>query len=540
MTTKASQSVVDAVVVGAGFAGLYAVHQLNEKGFRVRAFEAGGDVGGTWYWNRYPGARCDVESVNYSYSFDEELVLEWDWSERFAAQPEILDYAAWVADRLNIRRFFTFGTRVEQAVFDEADSTWTVRTSTGESVQARFLITAVGSLSASSVPPFDGLESFAGRVLHTGTWPHEPVDLTGKRVAVIGTGSSGIQAIPELAKQAKHLTVFQRTPNFSLPARNRPLYDDERIDARKNYADLREKSFHTPGAMPLPIGHQRITEISAQRRQEMLEEEWKKGGTFLLITFHDTSVDLDANEFVAEFVRGKIRGIVDDQGTAEKLLPRGFPIGAKRIALDTNYYATFNRSNVDLVDVRAEPILRVTNHGIATTNREYAFDVVVLGTGFDAMTGPLTRIDIRGRNGISLAKAWEDGPKNYLGLSVAGFPNLFTITGPGSPSVLINVIRSIEQHVDWITDCLVTLRERGVEEIEADSAAQEAWVQTVNDIADQTFYVRTNSWYLGSNIPGKPRVFLPYAGGMLSYRTKCDQVAADDFDGFRLRSTVSS
>jgi len=540
VTEPREQPVLDVVVIGAGFAGLYLVHRLRESGFSLRAFETGSDVGGTWFWNRYPGARCDVESLHYSYFFDDALVNEWEWSEKFAAQPEILRYINWVADRLELRPEFTFDTRVDAAVFDEIDSTWLIRTDTGESVRAHHIVSAAGALSASSVPSFPGQDDYRGRIVHTGAWP-DGLDLSGQRVAVIGTGSSGIQSIPEIAKKAGNVTVFQRTPNFTLPARNRPLYRDEIIESRRRIDEIRTITRNSPTAMPRIRGHQRADEVPAERRREMFELEWKRGGVGLLALFNDLATNLEANELAADFVREKIRTIVENNATADALTPKGYPIGARRIALDTDYYATFNLPHVDLIDTVTEPLVGFTPDGIATKDGSYEFDTVVLATGFDGMTGPLTRMDIRGRDGISLAAAWRNGPRNYLGLAVAGFPNLFTITGPGSPSVLVNVVRAIEQHVDWIVDCLVALRSLGVDEIEADVTAQDEWVAIVNDIAQGTLYVKANSWYLGSNIEGKPRVFLPYAGGLAAYRDACDAVAADGYRGFRLhRSPVSS
>lgn len=526
--------IVDVIVVGAGFAGLYAAHRLNEHGFSMVGLEAGGDVGGTWYWNRYPGARCDVDSLSYSYSFDKNLVDEWDWSERFATQPEILDYAEWVADKLDLRRHFTFNTRVVRADFDESTSTWVVTTDAGTSIRSRFLVSAAGCLSASSIPSFAGMDDFGGTVLHTGLWPHEPVDFTGKRVAVIGTGSSGIQAIPQIAKTAFHLTVFQRTPHFAVPARNRPLYADERIAARKNWAEIREESKTQFLGMHLPSGHEPVFGVTEPQRREMLEQQWARGGVQMLSTFTDITLDLDANAEVAEFVRAKIRGIVDDPETAAKLSPTTYPIGAKRLCLETDYFATYNQPHVDLVDVRSEPIVGFTETGIATERAEYEFDIVILGTGYDGMTGPLLRMGIHGRDATPLADVWVDGPRTYLGLGVAGFPNLFTITGPGSPSVLVNMLAAIEQHVDWVMECLLDLRRDGIREIEVQPEAQDAWVEEVNAIAEQTLYLKGNSWYLGANIEGKPRVFMPYPGGLPSYRTRCDEVTASGYVGFSL------
>lgn len=532
----ARNGVTDTIVIGAGFAGLYTVHELTRNGFTVQAFEAGSGVGGTWYWNRYPGARCDVESLFYSYTFDSDLINEWDWSERYATQPEILRYAEWVADRLDLKRHFSFDTRVECATFDEKTSTWEISTSDGRRARAKYLITAVGCLSASSVPPFDGVDDFAGRILHTGDWPHGTVDFTGQRVAVIGTGSSGIQVIPKIAEQAARLTVFQRTPNYSLPARNRPLYSDERIAARKNHVEIREMVRKSALGQVVPFGHQRIGEVSAETRHSILERSWQGGGNLLLSSFSDNITDLESNELVARFVRKKIETIVDDPQTAEILTPVDYPIGAKRICIDTDYFATYNLPHIELVDVRKDPISGITPRGVVTAQRQFEFDTLVLATGYDAMTGPLTRIDIRGRAGVSLAERWQEGAKTYLGLGVADFPNLFTITGPGSPSVLVNMFAAIEQHVEWIIECLVHLREHDIDQIEADRAAQDAWSEHVNDVAAQTIFVHAKSWYRGSNIEGKAEVFLPYPGGLIAYRDKCDQVTAAGYEGFTLRT----
>ena len=527
---------VDCIVIGAGFAGMYAIVRLLREGFRVRAFETGSGVGGTWFWNRYPGARCDVESFDYCYSFSAELDRAWSWSERFATQPEILRYAEFVADHFDLRPHITFETRILGARFDELSSTWIVTTSTGESVNCRFLISAAGALSASQVPQFAGLDDFTGRTLHTGQWPHEYVDLRNKRVAVIGTGSSGMQLIPEIAKQAGHLTVFQRTPNYSIPARNRPHAPTEVQAAKDSYFERRAATFTTRTGAVIPTTGRRILEVSPEDRLQALEKSWKIGGNQFLATFIDTARDLEANHHLAEFVRGKIRAIVTDPVTAEALVPLDYPIGAKRIVVDTDYFETYNLDNVDLVDLRSDPFESFTPQGIRTASGSSSFDVVVLATGFDAMTGPLTRIDIRGRCGASLAETWAAGAKSYLGVAVAGFPNMFTITGPQSPSVLVNVINAIEQHVDWIVEHLCYLRDHDLGSSEAASDAQDAWVEHVAEVSLNGLYRYANSWYLGANIPGKPRIFLPYIGGLDVYRTECSAVAADGYRGFAMRS----
>ena len=524
----------DALVVGAGFAGLYMLHRLRQAGFAVRAFEAGSDVGGTWYWNRYPGARCDVESMEYSYGFSAQLEQEWEWTERYAGQPEILRYANHVADRFDLRRDIDFDTRVLAATFDEAANRWQVETDAGEVVEARFCIMATGCLSSANLPDFDGRDSFRGDTYHTGRWPHHPVDFGGKRVGIIGTGSSAIQAIPVLAEQAAHLTVFQRTPNYSIPARNAPLDADyvRRIKAR--YPDLRARNYRMPagfGSM-MPSNETGALEDDPEARRTNYEERWQRGGFTFLGAYNDLLVDRNANDTAAEFVRERIRGVVDDPAVAELLCPDNV-IGCKRPCLDTNYFETFNRDNVTLVNVRAAPVERITEGGVVTGGREYPLDCIIFATGFDAMTGSLLRIDIRGRGGRTLDDKWSAGPVTYLGLATAGFPNLFMISGPGSPSVLTNMITSIEQHVNWIADCLEYLRDGNVAAIEATAPAEDEWVAHVNAVADQTLYPTCNSWYLGKNIPGKPQVFMPLIG-FPPYVEKCDAVAAGGYEGFAL------
>ncbi|MEV0809927.1 NAD(P)/FAD-dependent oxidoreductase [Micromonospora sp. NPDC050200] len=523
----------DALVVGAGFAGMYMLHRLRERGFRAHVFEAAENVGGVWYWNRYPGARCDVPSLAYSYSFSEELQQEWEWTERYAAQPEILRYAEHVADRFDLRRDITFGTRVTSAVFDERTASWIITTDSGARVSARYFIPAVGCLSAVRTPDLPGAESFRGETYHTGNWPHTPVDFAGKRVGVIGTGSSGIQAIPLIAEVAERVVVFQRTPNFSLPARNRPLTAEEVRETRSRYAQIRADMRRTPAGALHPSTGKGVLEVSEQERQAEFERRWEVGGTGFMAAFTDILRNADANRAVADFVHGKIRQIVRDPEVASRLCPTDHPIGAKRICADTDYYQTYNRANVELVDVRATPVTGLTADGLRTSDAEYELDIIVYATGYDAMTGSLTRMDICGPDGTSLAEAWRDGPRTYLGLAVAGFPNLFVVAGPGSPSVLVNCIMAAEQHVEWISDVLEHLRASGADRIEAERAAQDEWVSHVNEVADRTLYPQANSWYTGANIPGKPRVFMPYVGGLNAYRDRCDEVAAAGYHGFR-------
>jgi len=524
----------DVVIVGAGFAGLYMLHRVRGLGLSARVFEAGSGVGGTWYWNRYPGARCDVESLEYSYGFDEALQQEWHWSERYAAQPELLRYANHVADRFALRADIRFGSRVVAATFDAAAACWTVRTEAGERSTARFLVMATGCLSRPNKPDIPGLESFRGRVYHTGEWPHEKVDFSGRRVGVIGTGSSAVQAVPILAEEAGELFVFQRTATYSVPAHNAPLDAAYEAKIKADYAGFRARNRQMPNAFGanLQWSQAPALETPPEARRRAFEQRWRDGGLYFLRAFGDLMLDARANATAAAFVRDKIREIVRDPKVADRLCPQQV-IGGKRLCIDSGYYDTFNRSNVHLVDVNRSPIEAITPQGLRSGGQEYALDAIIFATGFDAMTGALLRIDIRGREGRSLREAWRDGPCNYLGLSVAGFPNLFTITGPGSPSVLTNMLVSIEQHVNWIAECLAYLHARGLATIEARRDAQDAWVAHVNAAAERTVYPRANSWYLGANVPGKPRVFMPLIG-FPPYAEKCSAVAAAGYTGFSL------
>jgi cyclohexanone monooxygenase len=524
----------DAIIVGAGFAGMYMLHRLRGLGLSVRVFEAGDDVGGTWYWNRYPGARCDVESMEYSYSFDDALQQEWEWSERYAPQPEILRYAQHVADRFELRSDIQFDTRVLSASFDDLSSQWTVCTDDGGESVSQFLIMATGCLSSANTPEIEGLESFEGETYHTGRWPHDGVDFTAKRVGVIGTGSSAIQAIPLIAEEAGHLTVFQRTATYAVPAHNRALDPDEQRAIKADYAGLRERNrqsmvafgSRTPGNEAFAMA------TDDDERQREFEQRWAHGGLQFLGAFGDLLFDPAANELAADFVRAKIRETVQDPDVAERLSPRTV-IGCKRLCVDTDYYATYNRPDVDLVDVSAAPIEAITENGVRAGAVDYELDCIVFATGFDAMTGALLAIDIKGSDGRTLRDAWEAGPRTYLGLQVAGFPNLFIITGPGSPSVLTNMIASIEQHVELIADSIDYLRAHGHTRIEPTIEAQDEWVEHVNVVADLTLYPTCNSWYLGANVPGKPRVFMPLLG-FPPYVEKCNHVVANGYEGFVL------
>jgi cyclohexanone monooxygenase len=495
----------------------------------------GSDVGGTWYWNRYPGARCDIESVEYSYSFSPELEQQWDWHERFAAQPDILRYLQHVADRFDLRRDIRFDTRVTSARFVRARAVWQLQTQCGDSLEARWLVMATGCLSSAKLPDIEGRESFAGPAYHSGNWPHQSVDFTGQTVAVIGTGSTAIQLIPQLAEQAARLLVFQRTPNFSLPAQNRPLGDDDRREAKARYAEIRSKARRSSaGVAYFPVATQSALEIPADERERMLEAAWQRGGTGIGRLFTDTMTRPEANQIVADFVRRKISQKLSKPLLAEKVLPHNHPIGTKRICLDTGYFEALSKRNVTLIDARDEPIVSIDATGVRTTRSHHVVDALVFATGFDAMTGALLSIDIRTDDGVMLSDLWANGPASYLGLAVAGLPNLFTVTGPGSPSVLSNMVVSIEQHVEWITDCIGWMRRAGHTRIEATPHAQAAWVEHVNALADATLFPQALSWYTGANVPGKPRVFMPYVGGVGAYREKCAAVAAAGYAGFSI------
>jgi cyclohexanone monooxygenase len=522
----------DAIVVGGGFAGLYSLHKLRGLGLKVRVYEAGDGVGGTWYWNRYPGARVDIQSLEYSYQFDEDLQQQWEWSERYAPQSELLAYANHVADRFDLWPDIQLNTRVASAHFDEGANSWRVETDRGDRVTADVLVMASGCLSSANIPDYPGRDSFAGRTFHTGKWPKEPVDFTGRRVAVIGTGSSAIQSIPVIAEQAAHLTVFQRTANYSVPAHNGPIPEDVVRSVKARYAEYRAANNATALGADWGYRTDNAMDNTPEERNAEYESRWARGGLSIYGSFADLLTDPVANATAAEFFRGKIRQIVKDPATAELLCPTTH-VGCKRVCVDTGYYATYNRPNVTLVDIKAGPIEEIMPSGLRTGKRSYAFDDLVFATGFDAMTGALTRMDIHGVGGQLLKEAWKEGPKNYLGLCVAGFPNLFIICGPGSPSVLSNMLPSIEQHVNWIGQAIADMRRRGVRRIEARPEAQDAWVAHVNETAAPTILPTCNSWYLGANIPGKPRVFMPYLG-FAPYVAKCEEVVANGYEGFEL------
>jgi|TARA_B110000285_G_C15108385_1_gene609456 cation diffusion facilitator CzcD-associated flavoprotein CzcO len=532
---------LDALIIGAGFSGLYQLHSLRDKlGLTTKVLETGDGVGGTWYWNRYPGARCDSESHSYSYYFDKEILKEWEWTERYPGHAEVVRYLNYAADKLDLKRDIEFNLRVQSAHYNELRNKWNVKSEQGQQFECTYLITAVGCLSSTNIPKFPGHDSFEGDWYHTGQWPHEGVDFKGKRVGQIGTGSTGIQAIPVIAKTAKHLTIFQRTANYSVPANNGPLSSDFQAYIQENRKAIKNTIQTTPNGHPFVISDQKVFDVTDEEREKIFEKAWAKGGLGFRACFQDIAFDKKANDVAADFIKRKIRSIVKDPETAKKLTDIDHPYATKRPPIDTNYFETFNRENVTLVDIKAAPIEAITPKGVKTKNREYEVDILVFATGFDAMTGPLLKIDIQGRAGLKLRDVWEGGPKTYLGLQVAGFPNLFTVTGPGSPSVLTNMPVAIEQHVEWITDCISYLEEKKISSIEATEDSMEKWVAHVNDAANVTLmpYAK-HTWYYGANVPGKPRVFMPYAGGMARYKAICKDIADQHYVGFKLGETES-
>jgi cyclohexanone monooxygenase len=529
---------LDAVVVGAGFSGLYMLYRLRELGLRARVLEQGDGVGGTWFWNRYPGARCDIESIDYAYAFSSELLDEWVWSERYATQPEILSYLNYVADRFDLRRDIQLETRVLSAHYDESINRWTLGTDRGQRFQAQFCVMATGCLSVIQEPNVPGLESFEGKWFHTARWPRDGVDFTGRRVGVIGTGSTAIQAIPQIAKQAEHLYVFQRTPNYSMPAQNHPLDPATFHELLRDYATRRREAQLSDAGVPVAPPEKSAFEVSPEERLRMYEAGWKRGGiNALSYAFTDFFTSEEANATAQEFTRQKIREIVRDPEVADALSPRHH-IGTKRTCVDIGYYETYNRPNVELVDLRTAPIVTITPEGVRTSEREYPVDCLVFAIGFDAMTGALRKIDVRGRGGVELRQRWANGPRTYLGLTMAGMPNLFLITGPGSPSVLSNMVVSIEQHVDWVADAIAHLRAHGLDVIEATEEAEASWMRHVAELADATLYPQASSWYVGANIPGKPRVFMPYVAGCGNYRRECEDVVRRGYAGFTLSTAA--
>lgn len=525
------QEDIDVIVVGAGFGGMYLLHKLRKLGLRAKAFEAGSDVGGTWYWNRYPGARVDVESMQYSYQFDEDLQQEWEWSQRYSPQPEILKYARHVADRFDLRKDIQFDTRVQSAHFDEASNNWVVSTNDGKQTRAQYFVLAVGCLSSFNKPNILGLEDFKGKSYYTAEWPHEPVDFTGQNVAMIGTGSTAMQSSPEIAKQAKNLTLFQRTPNYSIPSHNGPQDPEYVKFVKQNYSKLRADAKTIYGGVLDDFGMSEGKSTPKDVMKKELQRRWDRGGLTFLGGYTDSMYDKDTNEFAAEFVRQKIREIVKDPETAKTLSPDN-AIGVKRICVDTGYFQIFNRPNVHILEVRETPIERITEKGILRGGVEHEFDSIVYATGFDAFTGSYNRIDIRGRDGLKLKDHWSAGPRNYLGMAVAGFPNMFSVTGPLSPSVFTNMLPSIEHSVDWITDAIHSVNTAQKRVIEATQMAEDGWVAHVDEVARPSLRYTADCWYLGSNIPGKPRVFMPYNAGLPAYIQKCDEVVSNGYTGF--------
>ena len=534
MTQAAQQQSVlrelDVVIVGAGFAGLYLIHILRKRGFSVRAFEAGSDVGGTWYWNRYPGCRVDTVSMEYSYQFSEDLQQDWEWSEKYATQPELLRYARHVAERFDLRKDIQFQTRVTAATFNERTARWTVETDRGERISAQYFVLATGILSAPNLPPFEGLDSFQGDFYHTGKWPHEPVDFSARRVGIVGTGSSGCQAIPLIAEQAAQVTVFQRTPNYVIPAHNESLKPEVVQGIKRSYPEFRQRNKTFPFAFSFISDGKSALEVSPEERERIYEEAWARGGLMFMGIFNDILVNAEANATAQDFFRRKLKSIIKDQTAADALMP-DFALGCKRLVVGTDYYETYNRANVSLVNVKHTPIERITPTGMRVAGQEHELDAIVFATGFDAIAGPILNIDIRGRGGVAMRDKWARGPSCYLGVMPAGFPNLFTVTGPGSPSVLSNVVKSIEQHVDFIADCVTKMRDAGRNIIEPLEEAEQAWVLHVDDIASRSVFKSCNSWYLGSNIPGKPRVFTAYIGWP-QYAAELAEIVEDDYRGF--------
>ena len=534
MKENAKTEVVDVLVVGAGFAGMFLLYNLRKKGFNVVVVEEASGVGGTWYWNRYPGARCDVESVEYSYSFSEDLQQEWNWSSRFSTQPEILSYANHVADKFDLRRHIKFDSRVESIHYSESQNVWTLATLQGEVYNAKYCIMATGTLSAINEPRFKGIDTFKGDWYVTGKWPHEPVDFKGKKVGIIGTGSSAVQAIPVIAPHVESLTVFQRTANYSIPARNHSLTLEEIEKVKDNYSEIRAKARgNRAGIASMEIGPYSALDVSDSDRDLEFKRRWQDGGTNFLAAFNDIGTNADSNEKVADFVRTKIHEVVRDTEVADLLSPTN-TIGCKRLCADTDYYETYNRDNVLLVDVNKTPIERIVNEGIKTSDKVFELDIIIFAIGFDAMTGALLSIDIKGRQGLSLREKWSDGPRTFLGLCSEGFPNMFMVTGPGSPSVLSNMMTSIEQHVEWISDCVSYMRSNEKNVIEANLDSENQWMDHVEEVVANTLRYSCNSWYVGANIPGKKRVFIPYAGGLPQYTEACNEVADNGYEGFSI------
>ena len=526
----------DAIIVGAGFSGLYQLICLRDQlGLNCLVLETGDDVGGTWYWNRYPGARCDTESHAYSYYFSDELLKEWTWSERYPGHAEIRKYMNFVADKFDLKKNILFKQKVTSAKFIEDNNNWNVITNANNHFKSKFLITAVGCLSNTNIPKINGLEDFKGNYFHTGNWPKDGVSFAEKSVGQIGTGSTGIQAVPVIAAEAKHLTVFQRTANYSIPARNKPLTEDFKNHAKENFQFYKDLLKRTPNGHPFEISDRLVSDVNEEEMNDIYEKAWEKGGLQFRGSFNDLVTNIEANKTASDFIKSKINEIVLNKKFASILSDIDHPYAGKRPPIDSNYFETYNRDNINLIDLRNDPIKCINRNGIKTEKNYFNLDIIVFATGYDAMTGPLLNMNISGKNNLKLENVWKEGPKTFLGLQIPGFPNLFTVTGPGSPSVLTNMPMAIEQHVEWIRDCISFMIKKEYTTIEARSNLAEKWGQEVNTVANKTLLPTVkHSWYLGANIPGKPRVFMPYAGGLPRYSKICEEVKKNDFEDFIL------
>ncbi len=532
---QASTDQFDAIVIGAGISGMYLIYRLRELGLSVRVYEAGGEVGGTWYWNRYPGCRFDSESISYGYSFSDELLQEWDWNEHYAGQPETQRYLEFVADKFDFRRDIEFNTRIKAATYDEDRNLWEIETEQGKHARAQFLITAVGVLSEPYTPKFEGLDTFEGDSWHTGWWPHEPVDMSDKRVGVIGTGATAVQLITEVAKNVGRLHVFQTQPEYCVPLHNSPIEAEEMREVKAHYPELFQRCRETYAAFDHRFDERSALDVSPEEREAFYEELYAKPGFSLWLgNFHDIFTNRKANDTISEFVRKKIRERINDPVLAEKLVPTDHGFGTKRVPMESGYYEVYNQDNVELIDLKESPIERMTPKGIKTGNAEYELDIIIFATGFDAVTGALNRIDIRGQGGQALKDKWAQGPLTYLGLQSAGFPNLFTVVGPNNGATFCNIPRCIEQNVEWVTDCIRYMREHEFARISTTPEAEDKWTEHVYETVNATLLPQTPTWFFGANVPGKQRVFLLYAGGHPLYRQKCDEVAAKGYEGFVL------
>lgn len=515
---------VDMVVVGAGFGGLCAVHRFHTMGLRVQAFEAGGDVGGVWYWNRYPGARVDLPSIDYSFGFSREVEQEWTWSEYFAAQPELMRYFDFVATRLDLRKHYRFNTRVQRAEWDAGRARWVVTTQAGEVFEARYCVMATGPLSVPRDPDIPGLDTFKGELYRAARWPHQPVSYAGKRVAVLGTGSTGIQIVQEVGPQAGELFVLQRTPSFTMPMRNFALTPEYAAEVKRHYPGLREVARNSPAGGLRPASTRAFFSVRPEERQSLLEDAWQRGGLAMLGTFSDLMFNEEANEQVAEFIRGKIGEVVTDPATAEALKPRGYPVFARRPCLDSSYYETYNLPHVHLVDLTKEPLVEITERGVRTATREIELDMLILATGYDGLTGALTAFDVVGKRGETVNQKWKDGAHSYMGLMLEGFPNLFMTTGPTGPAALANIVRISENDVDWIAALMTHMDQNSLASVEPTQAAEDAWMELVRTLAQRTLLSKAKTWYVGANVAGKAQGLTLYTGGFPKYSEHCTQV----------------